>query len=151
MGIEALLSRDDGTKIAVPVSPDDWRLWVSAGRTRNWMLNDPLLDWLQLYGKSRGYIPDNELDGYERNLDFLAFLVERSRAFETGILQLFQERSEVIPIAQDYQDITNLDKAKETFAAMQQGAPILYTSRVMGRPQSDLRCPGLSDTQRRAA
>ena len=126
MGIEALLSRDDGTKIAVPVSPDDWRLWVSAGRTRNWMLNDPFLDWLQLYGKSRGYIPDNELDGYEKNLDFLAFLVERSNAFEAGILQWLKKHHEVIPIAQDYQDITNLDKAKETFAAMQQGVPILY-------------------------
>ena len=125
MGIEALLSRDDGTPIAVPASPDDWQPWVSAGRTRNWMLNDPLLDWLQLYGKSRGYIPDTELNGYERNLDFLAFLVERSRAFETGIFQLFQERSEVIPIARDYRDIWRLDKAEETFAAMQQGVPIL--------------------------
>ncbi len=126
MGIEALLSRDDGTKIATPVSPDDWRPWVSAGRTRNWMLHDPLLDWLQLYGKSRGYLPDKELDGYEQNLDFLAFLFERGHAFEAGMLQLLRERSEVMPIAQDYQDIRRLDKAEATFAAMQQGVPILY-------------------------
>lgn len=126
MGIEALLSRDDGAKIAVPVSPDDWQPWVSAGRTRNWMLNDPLLDWLHLYGKSRGYRPDKEVDGYEKNLDFLAFLIERGNAFEAGMLQLFQERSEVVPIAQDYRDIRKLDKAEETFAAMQQGVPILY-------------------------
>ena len=126
MGVAALLSRDDGTKIVPPVSPDDWRPWVSAGRTRNWMLSDPLLDWLQLYGKSHGYRPDKELDDYEENLDFLAFLFERGHAFEAGILQLLQERFEVVSIAQDYQDIRKLEKAEETFAAMQQGVPILY-------------------------
>ena len=126
MGIEALLSQDDGTPIPAPTSPDEWRSWVSAGRTRNWMLSDPLLDWLHLYGKSRGYRPDKELDGYEQNLDFLAFLFERGHAFEAGILQLLQERFEVVPIAQDYQDIMRLEKAEETFAAMQQGVPILY-------------------------
>ena len=90
MGIEALLSRDDGTKLATPVSPAEWRPWVSAGRTRNWMLHDPLLDWLHLYGRSRGYLPDKEVDGYEQNLDFLAFLFERGHAFEAGMLQLLQ-------------------------------------------------------------
>jgi len=125
MGIEALLSQDDGTPILAPASPDEWRSWVSAGRTRNWMLSDPLLDWLYLYGKSHGYRPDKELDGYERNLDFLAFLFERGQAFEAGILQLLQQRADVVLIAPDYQDITKLEKAKETFAAMQQGVHIL--------------------------
>ena len=47
MGIKALTHQDDGTEIVVPLSTEDWRSWVSAGRTRNWMLRDPLLDWLQ--------------------------------------------------------------------------------------------------------
>ena len=53
MGIDSLTHRDDGSKVAVPVSWDGWLQWVSAGRTRNWMLADPLIDWLQLYGESR--------------------------------------------------------------------------------------------------
>ena len=118
MGIAALLSRDDGTTLTPPASPADWQPWVSAGRTRNWLLGDPLLDWLQLYGPSRGYRPDTELDGYEQDLDFLAFLFERGHAFEAGMLRLFQERCEVVPVAQDYQDIRKLEKAEETFAAM---------------------------------
>ena len=71
MGINSLTHRDDGSKVAVPVSPGDWQQWVSAGRTRNWMLDDPLIDWLQLYGKSRDYLLKQELAGYDKDLDFL--------------------------------------------------------------------------------
>ena len=116
------------------------------------MLNDPLLDWLHLYGKSRGYLPDNAVAGYEQDLDFLAFLFERGHAFEAGILQLFQERFEVVPIAQDYQDIRKLEKAEATFAAMQQGVPILYQAvlwdahhRTYGAPDFLIRSDVLHD------
>lgn len=126
MGIDALTHRDDGSKVAVPVSHDDWQQWVSAGRTRNWVLGDPLIDWLQLYGESRDYIPRRELDNYNKDLDFLEFIFEQGREFEAGILRLFQEHYEVITIAQDYREISRLDKAEETFEAMRTGAPIIY-------------------------
>lgn len=126
MGIEALTHRDDGSKVTVPASDDDWLQWVSAGRTRNWMLHDPLIDWLQLYGESRGYEPKNKLNGYVKELDFLRFISERSRAFEAGILRLLREQHEVITIAQDWREIRRLDKAEKTFEAMRQGAPIIY-------------------------
>ena len=126
MGIDALTHRDDGSKVAVPISHGDWLQWVSAGRTRNWILGDPLLDWLQLYGKSRGYIPKRELPDYERDLDFLEFLFERGRKFESGILRLLQDQYEVITIAQNYKEISRLDKAEETYRTMQQGLPIIY-------------------------
>ncbi len=126
MGIDSLTHRDDGSSIAVPVSRDDWWQWVSAGRTRNWMLDDPLIDWLQLYGESRDYIPKKELADHNKDLDFLEFLLERGREFEAGILQLLQERFEVMTVAQDYREISRLDKAEETFEAMRRGAPIIY-------------------------
>ena len=85
MSIEALTHRDDGTAIAVPKSHEDWQQWVSAGRTRNWMLGDPLIDWLRLYGKDRDYIPKQELDSYVEELDFLNFIFERGQQFEAGI------------------------------------------------------------------
>ena len=126
MGIEAITHRDDGSRVAFPVSRDHWRGWVSAGRTRNHMLGDPLLDWLQLYGKDRDYIPRQELADYQKELDFLEFIFEKGRAFEAGILRLLKENIEVTTIAQRYQDISRLEKAEETFAVMNQGAPIIY-------------------------
>ncbi len=126
MGINALTHRDDGSEVPLPVSHDDWQQWVSAGRTRNWMLGDPLIDWLQLYGKSCDYIPKTAWPGYEKDLDFLEFIFERGREFEAGILRLFRQWYDVTTIAQDYREISRLDKAEETFAAMQQGVPIIY-------------------------
>ena len=126
MGIQALTHRDDGTEIAVPLSIEDWRFWVSAGRTRNWMLRDPLLDWLQLYGKSRDFVPSQDLCGYDRNLDFMEFIFEKGREFEAGILRLLQGKFEVAILAADYKDILSLRKAEETFAAMEAGVPVIH-------------------------
>ena len=67
------------------------------------MLDDPLLDWLQLYGKSREYVPRKELEAYDRDLDFLEFILEKSRGFEAGILELLgQKYDDMITIAEDY-------------------------------------------------
>ena len=126
MGINALTHRDDGTKAALPVSSDDWKHWVSAGRTRNWMLDDPLIDWLQLYGKSRDYIPKQELADYNKALDFVEFIFGKGNEFEAGILRLLQEQYEVATIAGDYREISRLDKAEGTFEAMKRGTPIIY-------------------------
>ena len=126
MGIDSLTQRNDGSKVTIPVSQDEWRQWVSAGRTRNWMLGDPLIDWLQLYGKNRDYIPKQELAGYDKDLDFLEFIFEQGREFEAGILRLFSEQYEVTTVAQDYREISRLDKAEETFETMKRGVPIIY-------------------------
>ena len=126
MGIDSLIQRDDGSQVAIPVSQEDWLQWVSAGRTRNWMLDDPLLDWLQLYGKSRDYIPRSELANYDRRLDFLEFIFERGREFENGVCRLLQKQYEVTTMAHDYRDISSLQKAQETYETMRCGAPIIY-------------------------
>ena len=126
MGIDALTHRNDGSRVATPVSHHDWRQWVSAGRTRNWMLNDPLIDWLRLYGRSRGYVPRQELAGYAKELDFVEFIFEKGREFEAGILRLLREKYEVTTIARGYEEIRELDKAEETFSAMVKGVPIIY-------------------------
>ena len=126
MGINSLTHRDDGSKVAVPVTDDDWRQWVSAGRTRNWMLDDPLIDWLQLYGKSHDYIPKQKLGEYDQDLDFLEFIFDKGKEFEAGILRLLKDRYAVATIAQGYQESRSLERAQETFETMRQGAPIIY-------------------------
>ena len=98
MGINSLTHRDDGSKVAVPVLPDDWRQWVSAGRTRNWMLDDPLIDWLQLYGKSRDYLPSKNWPATTRTSTSLSYF-DKGREFEAGILRLFRDRHDVITVA----------------------------------------------------
>ena len=126
MSIDALTRRNDRSRVATPVSLEDWQQWVSAGRTRNWMLDDTLVDWLQLYGRSHGYFPRQELAGYVKESDFVEFVFEKGRGFEAGMLRLLQEQYDVTTIARGHEDIRKLEKAEETFSAMRQGAPIIY-------------------------
>lgn len=126
MGLEALTHRRNGIPVAVPDSRDDWREWVSAGRTRNWMMNDTLLDWLELYGEKRGFRPVNNGTDYREELDFLPFIFRQGQEFEASILRLLNERYEVTAIASEWRDIRSLAKAEETFAVMQRGVPIIH-------------------------
>ena len=98
----------------------------AASAARPWRGNGPVQVALQLYGKSRDYLLKPELAGYDKGLDFLEFIFDKGREFEAGILRLFQDQFVVATVAQDYREISSLDKAEETFEAMKQGLPIIY-------------------------
>ena len=126
MGIAALTHRDDGTRVTAPASEQDWRDWVGATGIRNRMLGDPLLDWLELYGDKLDAVSKAEAGDYDANLDFGKFVGEKASEFRAGILRLFQEHHEVVAIGGNRDDAKRLDRARETFAAMQRGAPIIH-------------------------
>ena len=58
MGIEALTKTSDG-RIITPSTEEEWRDWVSASATWEYMMKDPLLDWLDLYGEANGFQRDD--------------------------------------------------------------------------------------------
>ena len=90
------------------------------------MLQNPLLDWLDRFGQSQNFVRERDLPGYDRNLDFLAFIFEKGHEFEKAILRLLQERYPVVTIANDFREIRRLDKAEQTFEALRAGVPIMY-------------------------
>src|SRR5439155_20445277 len=90
-GTDALLLRDDGTSIA-PRTPEAWDDWVSAGRTRNHCLDDPILDWLERYGSAHGFQRDDESEGYDHRTAYLKFMLERGEAFDDGVVRLIRDR-----------------------------------------------------------
>lgn len=67
-----------------------------------------------------------ELADYSKEIDFVDFIFEKGRQFEAGIFRILQEHYQVTTVAHAPEDICSLDKAKETFAAMQQGKPVIY-------------------------
>ena len=126
-GLEAIALRDDGTPLD-PATPEEWDAWVSAGRTRNHCLDDPLLDWLSRYGAQNGFLRDDELDGYDPRTDYLRFILERGQFFEDGVMRLVRERmgqSAVVTIRDLPEDTRSLAKARQTFEAMREGIPII--------------------------
>jgi len=93
-GRDALTLRDDGLTTN-PQTPTEWDEWVSAGKTRNWCNDDPLLDWLARHGRAKGFVPDDELKGFDSRTDFLGFVLAHGKLFEQKILELLGTRADV--------------------------------------------------------
>ncbi|MGZ3586937.1 MAG: hypothetical protein ACXVAP_06790 [Candidatus Limnocylindrales bacterium] len=123
-GLDALVL-DDAGEAVVPTSPDEWDTWVSAGRTRHYLEADPLLDWLNRYGPTRGFRPDDELEGFDVRTDMRTFILERGRQFEDAVLALIRPRVETIRIGEGWRDAQDLARANATFEAMREGVEII--------------------------
>ena len=107
MSIEHLTANDAG-ELIVPESADDWRDWVSATRTRNRVLGDPLLDWLELYGSDRGFERDDELPDYDPRTDFTEFLFAQGRAFENAVVAHLRTLHPVMTISEGPEGVRDL-------------------------------------------
>jgi len=139
-GLDAITRNDAGER-TVPLEPVDWSDWVAASRTRNWVIGDPLLDWLHLYGGARGFQTDEDRAGYDERCDFTRFVLRQGRRFEEAAVGYLSRRTEVVTIAAGVEEIRDLAKAVETFEAMQAGVPIIHQGvlrdpehRVYGAP-----------------
>ena len=124
MGIDALTHRDDGTLRDPAV--EGWDEWVSASATRNYALDDPILDWLEMHGLSKGYESDLTLPGYDARTDFREFLFRQGPAFETRVLEYLRTVADVRTMAADHTEIRTREAAERTFEAMRDGVEVLY-------------------------
>jgi len=132
-GRDALTLRDDG--LTTNPQTTDWDEWVSAGKTRNWCNDDPLLDWLARYGRAKGFVPDDELKGFEPRTDFLRFVFAHGKLFEQKILELLGTRADVHRVGDGRLDAQDLAKAEATFDAMCGGVEIISQG-VVRNPQN---------------
>ena len=140
MGIEALTKTSDG-RIIIPSTEEEWRGWVSASAGWNYMMKDPLLDWLDLYGEANGFQRDDHLGSHDPRTDFTTFIMEKGRRFEEAVVEYLGELVPITTISEGPAEVRDLSKAEETFAAMQNGAPAIYQgvlrdaeSRTYGAP-----------------
>lgn len=96
-GLAALTTTDAGV-IVEPTTPEEWDAWVSASKTRNWLGEDPVLDWLDRYGRARGFVPDDDLDGYDPRSDFRRLVFEQGHRFEEGVVALIRANLSTVRI-----------------------------------------------------
>ena len=121
---DPLITADDG-EIRDPSTDAEWSDWVAAGRTRNWILGDPILDWLRAYGAGAGFRRDDEREGYDEATDFRRFVLEKGIAFEAGVMRILAERTTVVSIGEGYEDARSLAKARATLEALRAGTPVV--------------------------
>ncbi len=129
-----MLFLDDRGVSQIPESRADWAKWVSASRTRNHVMADPLLDWLALYGEQNGFVRDDKLPGYLRELDFGRFVMQKGNEFEAAFMRWFQEREEVQVIG-NFRVSRTVEAANDTVDAMAAGVPVISQG-VLRNPQN---------------
>lgn len=124
MGIDAITKRSDGRSVA-PVSDADWKDWVAATKTRNFVEQDALLDWLDLYGESKGFQRDDELASYDPRTDFVQFIFTKGQEFESAVVGHLRSIVPIVVISASPEEIRSADKARETFKAMESGEKVI--------------------------
>ncbi len=130
--------------------PINWREWVSASKLRNFMINDPLLDWLEEYNITSIYDRPDRIGGNSRNSrslfkqdnEFISLIKDKGLQFENEIFAFWKKKysNNIIQIAESFQarDKTKVDK---TLQLMQQGIPILYQPVLHNPKNKTYGCP----------
>ena len=125
------------------VNEDEEPSWVSASKTRNYIMRDPLLDWLDMYrtGEFKNTSPQIIPAGNDAPPEMTApiaaaapmdvshmFIMEQGNQFESAVIAYLRESfpDEVEQISMNQHDIRKEQKANETFDAMKRGIPFIY-------------------------
>ena len=98
--------------------------WVSASELRNYLLDDPLLDWLKLYGEQNGFVSDKDRPEYNPNFNFDKYIMNQGIKFENNLIQLIKQKFQ-----SKFVEIKGYDpqqKYKKTIDALKKGIPIIY-------------------------
>ncbi len=134
MTLDHAFHADDGSR-NVPVTKSDWADWVSASKGRNFILGEPLLDWLDLYGKENGFVPDKELPDYDPRFDFLKFILGQGNKFETAVVRWLEERFDIVHVSSGWRDTRDPAAVERTFQAMADGNEIVAQA-VVWNPET---------------
>lgn len=125
MSIDALTRSDAGFEV-IPSDAARWLDWASATATRNHVLDDPLLDWLEAHGEAAGFRRDSELPGFDVRTDFTELLFAQGHRFEAAIVAHLATLQPIVTIATGPEGVRDLAAAKATWVAMCEGAPMIY-------------------------
>ncbi len=130
------------TSIIAPADVD-WLEWVSATDTRNSLLQDPLLDWLNLYGHDKGFQEDDSLAGYDPRTDFGKFILRKGREFEAAVIKHLGALAPYVGFASSSSHARDFKMVNETLKAMKGGVPIIYQGVVWNNENRTYGIPDL--------
>ncbi len=125
MALKAITVGRSGMPV-IPKDENGWEHWVSATRTRAYVLRNPLVDWLDRYGEEKGFTRDTDLAGYDERLEFVPFIMQKGQEFEAATATHLGTLAPLISIAQGPEDVRDLAAAEKTFQALCEGTPMVH-------------------------
>jgi hypothetical protein len=134
VSLDAAFQRDDGTRDE-PGRDSSWDDWIPASRTFNYCCDDPLIDWLDRYGRAHGFVPDDERPGYDARTDFRAFIIDRAQAFERRVLDDLARRHELVCIRTEPAHVRDRAAVEATWDAMARGVECIAQG-VLWNPET---------------
>jgi hypothetical protein len=110
----------------------NWNEFISASSTRNFFLNDPLIDWLKEYNitsiKDVPILKECNSKGtvkYELEDPFTNFIMNQGNEFEKKVISIIKKAHPIVKVAETYQS-TNIQLFKKTVEYMKAGKPIIF-------------------------
>jgi putative phage-type endonuclease len=111
-----------------------WGNWVSATKIKNYMIDDPLIDWLKMY--------HTNINKSNNDMYFQQYVMKQGIKFEEKIISNLKQKypNDIVTVA-SYQEAKSYDKYLETVNLMKKGVPIIYqgvlhdyTCKIFGMP-----------------
>nr|QBK86358.1 MAG: uncharacterized protein LCMAC102_01530 [Marseillevirus LCMAC102] len=114
-------------EISAPLDADWDKIWISATETRNYLLKDPLIDWLK-YNYSQ-LTTKNSITGRRNSNSFIEYIMEQGTIFETHIIRLLSEKlgNDMVYSIGGELNPRSSTKVTETLDAMNRGIPIIHS------------------------
>ena len=94
----------------------------------NWVLKDPVLDWLDAYGERSGFTKDTSLPNYLPSADYGLFVRAIASEFEDRVMALVRSRVKVVAI--DGARSNNDAFFEQTLRLMSEGQDAIYQGLV---------------------
>ncbi len=113
----------------------DWDQWVSATQTRNYLLKDPVIDWIDTHyspfvTKNPRYTQKilKAVKSHKGPQNFTEFIMEQGNTFESQVIKLIcnQFGSDMVKAIGGELNPHSPDKVQETLDAMNQGVPFIH-------------------------
>lgn len=125
----------------------NWNNMISASKVRNYLLKDPLLDWLHEFNiTSLNSIPNKRnknnnlrINGFD---NFTQFIMNQGLMFESCVYQFLKRKYQVVQVAEAYQ-ARSVDKFNKTIEYMKKGVELIYQGVLHDYENNIYGCPDL--------